>query len=132
MLLARFFLMMILLAVVCVATGSAIVTGLGYPNDLQSWILAAVVNLIAGAQMCLLAIRSRSIKARVMIPLAISLWRVLVIVAAVVIVRATKWPNYNFFVACLMGCYFPFLVLESSLSIRQAKEPFSKPSEQRG
>lgn len=126
-------LLMFLLALACVAFGSAAVEMCGYENDLRSWILAASVNLVAGAQISLLAIRSRSAKAMTLIPIAIALWRVLVVVAAVVIARATKWPNYYFFVECLLGCYFPFLVLESSLSIRRASKLLvSKPSKQSG
>jgi hypothetical protein len=44
-------------------------------------------------------------------------FRMLLMVAALGFVAATKWSNGNSFAVSLLGCYFIFLTLESALSI---------------
>jgi hypothetical protein len=46
-------------------------------------------------------------------------WRISAIAGIALIATATKWPEYNLFSMCLVGCYFLFIVLESCLSIRK-------------
>ena len=48
-----------------------------------------------------------------------TVWRLLTFTAALTLWTATKWPPGEFAAKCLVGCYFPFLVLESGLSIRK-------------
>lgn len=45
--------------------------------------------------------------------------RTTVVIGAVLVATATKWSNHNLFSMTLVGCYFSFLALESSLSIKR-------------
>jgi len=55
-------------------------------------------------------------------PIMTVLWRFGVVAVAILIAAATKWPVDNSFAASLLGCYFPFVVLESALSIRNVSQ----------
>lgn len=46
-------------------------------------------------------------------------WRISAMAGIALIATATKWPDYNLFSLCLVGCYFLFITLESWLSIRK-------------
>ncbi len=46
-------------------------------------------------------------------------WRISAIAGIALVATATKWPEYNLFSLCLVGCYFLFITLESWLSIRK-------------
>ena len=50
-----------------------------------------------------------------------TVWRLGTMIAVLVFWTATKWPPSEFAAKCLVGCYFPFLVLESWHSIRHTK-----------
>ena len=45
-------------------------------------------------------------------------FRFSVLLGALAISAATKWQHNNSFGSCLMGYYFPFLLLQSALLIR--------------
>ena len=45
-------------------------------------------------------------------------FRFSVMMGALVISTATKWQHHNSFSICLLGYYFPFLLLQSALLIR--------------
>lgn len=45
--------------------------------------------------------------------------RTTVVIGAVLVATATKWANHNLFSMTLVGCYFSYLALESSLSIKR-------------
>lgn len=55
-------------------------------------------------------------------PILTVLWRFGVIAIAILGAAATKWPLDKSFAASLLGCYFPFVVLESALSIRNISQ----------
>jgi hypothetical protein len=55
-------------------------------------------------------------------PILTVLWRFGVVAVAILIAAATKWPLDKSFAACLLGCYFPFVGLESALSIRNISQ----------
>ena len=55
-------------------------------------------------------------------PIMTVLWRFGVVAVAILIAAATKWPVDKSFAACLLGCYFPFVILESGLSIRNISQ----------
>ena len=46
-------------------------------------------------------------------------FRFSVLLAALAISTATKWQHHNSFCNCLLGYYFPFLILQSALLIRK-------------
>lgn len=50
-----------------------------------------------------------------------TVWRLGTLIAVLVFWSATKWPPSEFAAKCLVGCYFPFLVLESVHSICHIK-----------
>jgi hypothetical protein len=50
-----------------------------------------------------------------------TIWRLGTVVAVLIFWAATKWPHSEFAAKCLVGCYFPFLLLESWHSIRHTK-----------
>ena len=52
-------------------------------------------------------------------------FRFLVLLGALAISAATKWQHNNSFGSCLMGYYFPFLLLQSALLIRN--QPIQHP-----
>lgn len=52
-------------------------------------------------------------------PLLTIFWRMSWILIAVVVSAATKWHDNKTFLLSMVGCYFPFLLLESTLSIRR-------------
>ncbi len=55
-------------------------------------------------------------------PILTVLWRFGVVAVAVLSAAATKWPLDKSFAASLLGCYFPFVILESALSIRNISQ----------
>jgi hypothetical protein len=55
-------------------------------------------------------------------PILTVLWRFGVVAIAILGAAATKWPLDKSFAASLLGCYFPFVVLESALSIRNISQ----------
>lgn len=56
------------------------------------------------------------------IPLISVGWRTGVLVCAILLSAATKWPLHFFYCFCLLGCYFPFLLLESALAIVKVQQ----------
>jgi hypothetical protein len=52
-------------------------------------------------------------------------FRFSVLLGALAISTATKWQHHNSFCNCLLGYYFPFLLLQSALLIRN--QSFSNP-----
>ena len=56
------------------------------------------------------------------IPLVSVGWRTGVLVCAILLSAATKWPLHFFYCFCLLGCYFPFLLLESALAIVKVQQ----------
>jgi len=55
-------------------------------------------------------------------PILTVLWRFSVVATALLASAATKWPLDKSFAACLLGCYFPFIILESVLSVRHVSQ----------
>jgi len=55
-------------------------------------------------------------------PIMTVLWRSGVVAIAILVAAATKWPVDKSFAVCLLGCYFPFVILESGLSIRNISQ----------
>jgi hypothetical protein len=54
-------------------------------------------------------------------PLLATAWRMLTLIGVIMVWYATKWLPSEFNAKCLLGCYFPFLLLESVLSIKHAQ-----------
>ena len=52
-------------------------------------------------------------------------FRFSLLLGALAISTATKWQHHNSFCNCLLGYYFPFMLLQSASLIRQ--QPFSIP-----
>ena len=50
-------------------------------------------------------------------------FRFSLLLGAVAISTATKWQHHNSFCNCLLGYYFPFLLLQSAFLIRQQSIP---------
>jgi len=59
-----------------------------------------------------------AIKHASIMPILTVVWRFNVVATALLISAATKWPLDKSFAGCLLGCYFPFIILESALSVR--------------
>ena len=91
----------------------------GYPPDWR--IVAAQVLIVcnlATIPPALFAPRGGAGQAGATAALLAVVWRLLTFLAALALWTATKWPAGEFAAKCLVGCYFPFLALESWLSIR--------------
>ncbi len=50
-------------------------------------------------------------------------FRFSLLLGALAISTATKWPHHNSFCNCLLGYYFPFLLLQSASLVRQQSFP---------
>ena len=50
-------------------------------------------------------------------------FRFSLLLGAIAISTATKWQHHNSFCNCLLGYYFPFLLLQSAFLIRQQSIP---------
>jgi len=59
-----------------------------------------------------------SIKYAAVMPILTVAWRFNLVAIALLISAATKWPLDKSFAGCLLGCYFPFIILESALSVK--------------
>ncbi len=88
-----------------------------------------------GVAVCLAAslpplwLRSILVKPEVatFLPILTMCWRSGVVLMPIVVAAATKWANLYSFSLTLLGCYFPFLVLESALSIRRIRSESGPP-----
>jgi hypothetical protein len=56
-------------------------------------------------------------------PLLIAFWRTSVFLVPMVWLTATKSPENKIYAMYLVGCYFPFLALESWLAMRRVPPP---------
>jgi hypothetical protein len=112
-----------LLAGICPTIGfglTHLVTGDGHG---RSWGIAACIALAISIPSLLVSSSVNWSRLGAGGPLLIVAWRLGSYLAVLMLVGATKWPGDNFFAQCLLGCYFPFLVLESGFSILRSSPP---------
>ena len=112
----------LLLCLACVLVGGLVTLWFKSDADWGNWILAALLSLaVAGPNIYLMHspwIHTYPAAA----PLLATMWRMGSYMAIVLMRDATNWPQDNFFLTCLQGCYFPSLLLESSLFINQVRD----------
>jgi hypothetical protein len=89
----------------------------------RTWWLAAGIALSISIPTLLVSSSSAWSRLGAGGPLLIVAWRLGSYLAVLLLSGATKWPGDNFFAQCLLGCYFPFLVLESGFSISKSSPP---------
>ncbi|MFN7363189.1 MAG: hypothetical protein ACK5S3_11960 [Pirellulaceae bacterium] len=97
-----------------------LITGDGHR---RSWWLAAAIALSISIPSLLVSSSGNWNRLGAGGPLLIVAWRLGSYLAVLLLAGATKWPGDNFFAQCLLGCYFPFLLLESGLSIWKSSPP---------
>lgn len=105
----------------CVAVGGSLKPWLSTTTFAISWsqLLQSVFWMGLGTIVPLL-IRHTDFakKNEAAMPILTVLWRFSVVATALLASAATKWPLDKSFAACLLGCYFPFIILESALSVK--------------
>ena len=110
-------------AALCLAVG----TGLSLHDKQAGWwrwtCLSVIICLVASLPPIFLRRWRLAGPSAALFPLLTVGWRSLVVLFPLVASAATKWPEHNSFSLCLLGCYFPFLLLESGLSIVYARLP---------
>jgi hypothetical protein len=89
----------------------------------RSWWLAAGIALAISIPSLLVSSSGAWSRLGAGGPLLIVGWRLGSYLAVLLMAGATKWPGDNFFAQSLLGCYFPFLVLESGFSIWKSSPP---------
>ncbi len=111
----------ILLGVFCQLIGTIIITFLSPSSDRMPLAIAVVISLATSIPPIVVRHTAFARKNPAAMPMATVGWRMGVLLLAIVLSAATKWPSHKLFCATLLGCYFPFLILESALSIRRIK-----------
>ena len=84
---------------------------------------ALVVCFVSGVMPTLGLMRRRTLAHSESSILLIMGARVLLVLGALAVSAATKWPHHNSFCNCLLGYYFLFLLLQSALLIRNQSFP---------
>lgn len=113
----------ILLAVVSPSIGASLTQLITGEGHVRSWWLAAGIALAISIPSLLVSSSGAWSRLGAGGPLLIVAWRLGSYLAVLLMTGATKWPGDNFFAHCLLGCYFPFLVLESGFSIWNSSPP---------
>jgi len=111
------------LATICVVVGSTIYQLPDFEIGLEIWIVAAAISIACGIVISFLTLSPAYRALPIAIPLIAMFLRTGIYFGAILYCGATKWSYQNFFTNCLLGCFFPFLVLESVLSIRRSSQP---------
>lgn len=106
----------------CQVVGSMVIQ-IWYPKE-GSWplVMANLACLTSSLPPFLLRFTRFAKKNGAAMPLVSVGWRTGVLVCAILLSAATKWPLHFFYCFCLLGCYFPFLLLESALSIIKVQQ----------
>jgi hypothetical protein len=91
------------------------------PLDTRPLSLAVIACFLASIPPIVVRHTAFARKNHAAMPLATVGWRMGVLFVAIALSAATKWPLHILFCLSLLGCYFPFLVLESALSIRRIR-----------
>ncbi len=108
-----------LLAIACVLVGGLMSLWWRGEAGWELWMLVGMVSFAISIPTTFL-IHSRMTKDYpAAAPLLATMWRGGAYVVLLFYLDATKWQDDYFAHIALMGCYFPYLVLESSLFIRK-------------
>jgi hypothetical protein len=113
----------ILLAGVSPWIGASLTQRMTGDGHVRSWWLAAGIALAISIPSLLVCSSGAWSRLGAGGPLLIVGWRMGSYLAVLLLAGATKWPGDNFFAQSLLGCYFPFLVLESGFSIFKSSPP---------
>ena len=114
------FALYVLLGVLCVLIGSALYRLPDYVKGVEIWSMAAILSVACGVVVSFLTVSPAYRTLPIAIPMIAMFFRTGVYMGAVLYAGATKWSHQNYYTNCLLGCFFPFLVLESVLSIRRS------------
>ncbi len=116
------------LGVVCSLAGGTLTTWFGWHSTenpqatWELWIFSAVLSVAVSIPNLFLMHSRWVAEYPAASPLLATIWRMGSYVLIVFARDATNWPPDNFFLTCLQGCYFPFLLLESALFINQVRK----------
>jgi hypothetical protein len=110
----------VLLGVLCVLIGSNVYRMPDYAKGVEIWSMAAVLSVGCGVVVSFMTISPAYRTLPIAIPMIAMFFRTGIYMGAVLYAGATKWSHQNYYTNCLLGCFFPFLVLESVLSIRRS------------
>ncbi len=111
------------LGTICVLVGISIYRLPEFSVSLELWITAALISVGCGIVISFLTLSPAYSALPAVMPLIAMFFRSGIYMAVVLYCGATKWSHQNFFTNCLLGCFFPFLILESVLSIRRSSQP---------
>ena len=111
----------LLLGIICQAIGTIVLAFQSSPFDLLPVAIAVVVCLATSIPPIIIGHASFARKYPAILPLITVGWRMGLLLVAILLSAATKWPSHISFCFSLLGCYFPFLILESALSIRRIR-----------
>jgi hypothetical protein len=111
------------LGAICVGVGVSIYRLPDFEVSLQLWIMAAMISVGCGIVISFLTLSPAYNALPAAMPLIAMFFRSGIYMAVILYCGATKWSYQNFFTNCLLGCFFPYLILESVLSIRRSSQP---------
>ncbi len=111
----------ILLGIFCQLIGTMILAFLSPSSDRMPLTIAVLISLATSIPPIVARHSAFARNNPAAMPMATVGWRMGVLLFTVALSAATKWPSHKLFCATLLGCYFPFLILESALSIRRIK-----------
>lgn len=111
----------IVLGVLCQIVGTIVLSLQNPPLDSKPLTMAVIACFLTSIPPIVVRHTTFARKNPAAMPLATVGWRMGVLFIALALSAATKWPIHILFCQTLLGCYFPFLVLESALSIRRIR-----------
>jgi hypothetical protein len=111
----------LILAATCLLIGFALEYGLDWKFQTRFTALACALCLLATLLPLWLRSLFESRQNGAAFPVLTMAWRGAVILVPIVWAAATKWPEVKIFSLTILGCYFPFLALESALSITRIR-----------
>ena len=111
----------ILLGMICQFVGTIVLAFQSSPLDVRPLAVAVVVCFATSIPPIIAWHTSFARKNPAALPLVTVGWRMGLLLVVLAVSAATKWPSHISFCFSLLGCYFPFLLLESSLSMRRIR-----------
>lgn len=109
------------LAAITVSVGFIFEAVFGLPHIFRHSLLGTAICLVASLPPLWLRTWAETPENGVGFPILTVGWRSAVVLIPIVWAAATKWPEVKSFSLTVLGCYFPFLVLESALSITRIR-----------